>query len=110
MVLLTRYTHARDVPHAEHVGSWWLSVYASSPLLCSLPTTMLVRGYYDAALFSAYPVYGLSVSKVNCFVAGVQIFSFHCRTVVSSLKCRLYLWTRSLAWCCRLSSKSFIVL
>ena len=33
-------------------------------------------------LFSAYPVYGLSAREVNCFASGVQVFSFHCRTVV----------------------------
>ena len=41
-------------------------VYASSPL-CSLPN---------------HPIHGPSVSRVNCFVAGAQVFSFHCRTVV----------------------------
>ena len=30
-------------------------------------------------LFSPYPVHGPSASKVNRFVAGVQVFSFHCR-------------------------------
>ena len=41
-------------------------VYASSPL-CSLPN---------------HPIHGPSASKVNRFVAGAQVFSFHCRTVV----------------------------
>ena len=33
-------------------------------------------------LFSAYLVHRPSAGKVNCFVAGVQVFSFHCCTVV----------------------------
>ena len=44
---------------------------------------MAKRGLDDAVLFSAYPVHGSSVSKVNRFVAGAQVFSFHCGTVVS---------------------------
>ena len=34
------------------------------------------------ALFSAYLVHRLSVSEVNHFVAGTQVFSFDCCTVV----------------------------
>ena len=47
---------------------------ASSPLLCSLPTTM-------PCWFFAYPVRGPSASEVTRFVAGAQVFSFHCRTI-----------------------------
>ena len=33
-------------------------------------------------LFSTYLVHRPSAGKVNCFVGGVQVFSFHCCTVV----------------------------
>ena len=33
-------------------------------------------------LFSAYPIHGPSVSEVNRFVSGAQVFSFHCCTVI----------------------------
>ena len=64
--------------------------------LCKL-TFVVQSRYYDAVLFFAYPVRGPSASEVTRFVAGAQVFSFHCRTVVfSSLKRLLYLWTRVL--------------
>ena len=73
-------------------GKWHFfnSVYAShaeqstrGKLVVDVWTeTMSKHGLDNAVLCSAYPVHGLSASEVNCFVAGAQVFSFHCRTVV----------------------------
>ena len=49
--------------------------------LCKL-TFVVQSAYYEAVLFFAYPIRGLSASKVTRFVAGAQVFSFHCHTVV----------------------------
>ena len=65
--ILTRYTHAHHVPHAEHVKSskWRSSKHCRD----------------DAVLSSAYPVHG-SVSKANRSGADAQVVSCHRYLVV----------------------------
>ena len=65
----TRYMHLMQ--SRAHMGSW-----------CWMSGQKQCHGLHDAVLCSAYPVHGPSASEVNRFVAGTQVFSFHCRTVV----------------------------
>ena len=51
---------------AEITSSCYMVLTTLQPL-CSLPN---------------HPIHRPSASNVNCFVAGAQVFSFHCRTVV----------------------------
>ena len=67
---LTRYTHAQDVPHAEHMES------------CRLTWQIMVKRHadYGVVLFFAYPVHARSASEVNRVGVGAQVFHF--RTTV----------------------------
>ena len=56
---------------------------SASGVTCASPNAKLCGvvpkcfPYYDAMLFSAYPIHEPSASKVNRFVASAQVF-FHC--------------------------------
>ena len=68
LILLLGNTHGHNVPHADEK-------------LCQ--SVVLTKSWsYLHVLFSAYLVHRLSVSEVNHFVAGTQVFSFDCCTVI----------------------------
>ena len=95
-LIITRYTHVYDVPHAEQ--KLWQSVN-----LDEVDDFEDMSGVNRAVICLSY---SRAVSERSESLCASLLSLSYCR--LSSLRRFLHLWTHSLAWCHHLSSKSSI--
>ena len=113
ITVITRYTYAHHVPHTEHMeqsdemakcGHWHHSNLFMQAHLCCVVSLLRCRAVLCLSCSQAVSERSESLC---CWRASLFLSLSYC--CLSSLKRLLYLWTRSLTWRRRLSSKSSIV-